>query len=132
MPTLSPISLTDRESTPATHTFVPQSRTNDVSTFVERDGVPLGDNKLTVSLKKTQSGRYNVAIKMVLPQTVTETVNGVASESVARVAYADMKLSFDASSTAQERDNAIGMICSSLDSGQSEMIALARDLETFY
>jgi len=132
MPTPTPVLLTDRAGTPVVHTYIPTFRDNGVVTFAERDGVPIGDNKLTISLKKTQAGRYNFTAKLVLPQTVTQTVNSVDSEVVTRVAYADIRLSFDASSTSQERDDAIGLITSALDPAQSEMIAVSRDLESFY
>lgn len=118
MPQLASIVLTDRATTPVNHTFQPRDIVAGVAEVVESTGVPIGDNSLTVSLKKpgaNGSPRYKGVLKLVLPIVQTQTVNGVSTPVVVRTSYATVEFSFDKTSTEQERKDAVGMIQSALD-----------------
>jgi len=119
MPQLQNIVLMDRATTPVSHTFTPLDIQNGVASVVESNGVPIGNSKLSISLRKTpQAGKYKAVLVLSLPTVVTETINGVARPSVARTAYAEATFTFDATSTEQERKDLIGMFASSLDSSK--------------
>jgi len=131
MPALTSIAVSDRESTPATHTFTPAHRKNGVSTFKNRDGVPIGDETLTISLR--QSGqKYKARIVLSLPTVVTETINGVDSPSVARSNFATFETTFDASSTLQERQNTVGLMANLLLAAETEVDDVLTNLNDFY
>lgn len=115
MPQLQPLVLTDRADTPVDHTFTPLDIQGGVGTVVESTGTPIGDNRVTVSLGKTNAGRYKAVVKFVLP-IVQEGIDasGITRPVVVRTSYVEITASFDQSSTEQERDDAIGMVESAL------------------
>jgi hypothetical protein len=111
MAQLANLVLTDRTTpTPVAHTFTPRDIVGNVATLVESSGVPLGDNRVTLTMKRTPSGRYKPSLQFTFPVIANEIVNGVARPTVARVAYADITFSFDAASTEAERANAVGQV----------------------
>lgn len=118
MPQLQSVVLKDRQATPVNHTFVPRDIENKVGTTVESSGVPLGDKQLSVSMVKTPSGRYNATIRGSFPVIQNQVVNGITTPTVVRVARAEFKFSFDASSTTEERNDIVGMMQSALDPGK--------------
>jgi hypothetical protein len=118
MPQLQNLVLSDRESTPVAHTFTPRDITGGVGTVVESTGVPIGENTVTVSLRKTPSGRYKAVIKGRFPIVQTQDVNGIESPVVVRTAYAELTFDFDQTSTEQERKNVVGMMEDALTSGE--------------
>lgn len=131
MPALAPITVDDRQSTPVAHTFVPFGEDkNGVVSLIESNGVPIGDNKLTVSLSKGPS-KQKVTVRLSLPVVVDETINGVASPKVVRTAYADLNLSFDSTSSSAERKDLIGLM-SNLLAGNTSIDGVAVDLEKLY
>lgn len=115
MPQLQSVILTDRTpTTPANLTFVPRDiDANGVGTVVNTPGVPVGEKRLTVSMKKRNS-RYYGQVRLILPVVVTETINGVSRPVVARTAYVNVDVTFDEKSTEQERTDAIGLMSSAL------------------
>lgn len=119
MPTLQNLVLTDRAATPVNHTFVPRDIVNGLGTVVETGGVPIGENRVSLALNKTSTGRYKAVLKYAFPVTQTQTINGVSTPVVVRTAYADITFTFDATSTEQERKDAVGMVYSSLDAGKT-------------
>lgn len=132
MPSLTTISVVDRETTPVTHTYTPGAPKGDVYTWTESDGVPIGDNKLSVSSTKTGSGTYKVRIRMADPVVVTETINGVDRSKVERTAYTSLEFTFGSDSTTQERSNLVGKLADLLASDQTFMTAVMEDLEGIY
>lgn len=119
MPTLQNTILTDRTPvTPVNLTFVPRDvDAKGVGTVVNAAGVPIGEKRLSVSMKKTNS-RYNGEVRLVLPVVATETINGVSRPVVIRTSYLTLSVAFDEKSSTQERDDAIGMMASALATGK--------------
>lgn len=102
MPQLSPVVLTDGTTDT---TFSPRGiDQNGVATFVSSSGVPLADKRLTVNRSRTAAnGREKVVIKMTSPVVQSATVNGVTNPVAVRTAYADVTLTFEKTSTVEER-----------------------------
>lgn len=120
MPQLQNLVLTDRAATPVNHTFTPADiDSNGVGRVVESSGVPIGNNEATIGLSKTAAGAYKGRLRLTLPVVQTQTINGVASPVVVRIARADVLFTFDKSSTEQERKDAVGMVASSLDASKA-------------
>lgn len=82
---------------------------------MESTGVPIGDGRVSVSLRQTAEGRYKAAIRGSFPIVQNQTVNGVVLPVVVRTGYADVTFTFDKSSTEQERKDVVGMLMSALD-----------------
>jgi len=115
MPQLQNVVLTDRKATPVAHTFTPRDITSGVATVIETTGVPVGNSRLSLSLRQTgQNGRYKAEMKLAVPVVVNETINGVTVPKVARTAYADVTFTFDPTSTEAERNDIVGMLADSL------------------
>lgn len=115
MPQLQNLVLTDRETTPATHTFTPRDIVGGVGVVEESTGVKVGDKTFSISVRTTPNKRIKVPIKMAVPVVVNETINGVTYPKVVRSAYVDCTFTFDASSTEQERKNVVGMFQSAFE-----------------
>lgn len=115
MPQLQNLVLTDRKATPVAHTFTPFDIKNGVGTVVEQTGVPVGNNRFTVSLRRVGNTRYKAQLQLVMPVTQNETINGIVTPKVVRTAYADLSFTFEATSSDQERKDLVGMLQSSLD-----------------
>lgn len=118
MPQLQNLVLTDRKATPVAHTFTPFDIKNGVGTVVEQTGVPVGNNRFTVSLRRVGNSRYKAQLQLVMPVTQNETINGIVTPKVVRTAYADLSFTFDATSSDQERKDLVGMLQSSLDAAK--------------
>lgn len=113
MPQLQNLVLTDREATPVNHTFTPRDIVSNVGAVVESSGVPVGDNRFTISLRQVNN-RYKATIQMSVPVVQNQTVNGITTPVVVRTAFADLTFTFDAQSTTQERTNLVGMLQSAM------------------
>lgn len=113
MPVLQNTALADRETTPVTHTFVPRDLKDGKGVVVNSTGVPLGEERLSVSMKEATT-RYQGEVKLVLPVTQVETINGIDRPTVVRTNYVTLTVSWDKSSTQQERNNAIGLMAAAL------------------
>lgn len=118
MPQLQNLVLTDRKATPVAHTFTPFDIKNGVGTVVEQTGVPVGNNRFTVSLRRVGNTRYKAQLQLVMPVTQNETINGIVTPKVVRTAYADLSFTFEATSSDQERKDLVGMLQSSLDAAK--------------
>lgn len=118
MPQLQSIVLTDRTPvTPVNLTFTPRDIANGVGAVINSSGVPIGDKRLTVSMKKTGT-RYKGEVRLQVPILATETINGVSRPVVIRTSYVTLDVAFDEKSTEQERNDAIGMMYSALATGK--------------
>lgn len=120
MPQLQNTVLTDRATpTPVDHTFIPRDIRADVGTVIETSGVPVGNSRMSVSLRKLPSGKYKAELKLAVPVVVNETINGVTVPKVVRTAYADVTFTFDQLSSEAERNNLVGMLASALGTGKT-------------
>lgn len=118
MPQLQNLVLTDRAGTPVNHTFVPRDIVNNVGSVVESSGIPLGDKRVTVGLRRNGNSKFITEFRYTFPVTDTQVINGISSTVVTRIAYATLTFTFDPSSTEQERKDAVGMVQSSLDASK--------------
>lgn len=115
MPQLQTVVLSDRASTPVDHTFVPAGiDQNGVGKVIETLGVPVGNNTLTISMRKT-NGRFRGRLHLSMPvvQTVTDG-QGIERPTVVRTASAWVDFVFDETSTTQERNDLVGILESAL------------------
>jgi hypothetical protein len=132
MPALTTITVNDREDTPVAHTYTPGAPSKGVYEFVNSDGVPIGDEKLTVSISPTGNGNIRTRIRMMDPIVVTETINGVDRPKVERTAYASLEFTFSDRSSKQERENLVGKLANALSESQTFMMSVCTDLEGIY
>lgn len=83
--------------------------------MVESSGVPVGNNRFSISLRKTSTGKYKVQMNLTLPIVQNETINGVTTPKVVRTGYAECTFTMDSTSTLQERKDLVGLLYSALD-----------------
>ncbi len=133
MPELTTLVLTDRESTPVDHTFTRSGGADPNGVYVMRESadVPANSSNVKLSHRRTGNGNYVTEMRAEFPVVATETINGVNSSKLLRVAFAQIKFTFSKDSTSQERKNAIGMIQSALDATDPVSVAAAQT-EGFY
>jgi hypothetical protein len=117
MPQLANLVLTDRAGTPVNHTFVPRDIVGNVATVVESTGVPVGDKRVSLSIRDTGNGNKIVSTKMVFPIVNDQTINGVTTPVVVRTSYVDLDIKFSTTSTEQERKDVMGQLYTLLGSG---------------
>lgn len=112
MPQLQNTVLKDRATpTPVDHTFVPRDIRGDVGTAVESTGVPVGESRLSVSLRRTSpTGKYKAEVKLAVPVVASAVINGITVPTVVRTAFADVTFTFDPLSSEAERNNIVGML----------------------
>jgi len=115
MPALQNVVLTDRAAT--SHTFTPSDVKDATGLLVNTAGVPVGEKKLTVSMRKTGS-KYKGKLTLSVPVVVDETINGVVMPKIVRTSYATIEVQFDDTSSTNERTNLIGMLADSLGTGK--------------
>lgn len=118
MPQLQVLTLTDRQSTPVVHTFNPENISQNVASVVENKDVPIGNPRLSISLRQTAKA-YKATMKLVVPVVAASTINGVSTPVVVRTAYATLEFEFDKTSTEAERNNFVGMLQNSLDKSKT-------------
>lgn len=115
MPQLQPLVLKDRAATPVNHNFVPRDVSQGIGKVVASNGVPVGEKTYTVSVRQTpENGRFRIQLRMALPVVQEQNVGGVINPVVVRTSYVDATFTFDRNSTAQERDDTVGMFADSL------------------
>jgi len=132
MPQLASLVLTDRAATPVNHTFAPRDIVGNVATVEESTGVPIGNNRVSVSLTRNQSGRYKATLKGSFPVVQTQTINGVSNPTVVRTAYFDLLFTFADNSTEQERKDVVGMLYSALDPSKTMINDTLTKLQGIY
>lgn len=116
----STITVNDRTTpTPVAHTFAPREIEAGVASFVESNTVPLGEKQISLRWRKGENGRFYQRVMLTAPVLVNETINGVTVPTVPRVALIDCTFRFDATSTEQERADAVGMFANALASSQT-------------
>jgi hypothetical protein len=120
MPQLQPVVLQDRATpTPEDHTFQPRDIEKGVGSLTESSGVPVGDNRLTISSSRTTTGRYKPKLTLASPIVETQTINGVDSPKIVRTAYADLTFTFEETSSEEERNNFVGLVRSALSTDKT-------------
>lgn len=130
MPQLTPVVLKDGQATPANHTFAPRDIVGGVATLTESTGVPVGDSLVSVALTRTAQGRRKVTMKLSRPVVQNQVINGVAKPAVVRAGYADITMSFDATSDVQERKDILALTASLL--GNDLVKSVVSDLQGIY
>lgn len=132
MPQLTTVVLTDDESTPVAHTFVPQLIKKDGTALLKNsDGTPIGDEQFSVSIRSTGT-KYKVRALLTIPQIANEVINGVTVPKVVRTAVAEVNLTFGNESTVQERKNASTMMGDALNGTSAMLASVFHDLEGIY
>lgn len=91
--------INDRAATPVAHTYSPDGDDiNGVHIYSEKTGVPAGNPRFTASLKRT-GGKYRGSLRLQVPVTQTQVINGVSSPVIVRTAYVELSTTFDELST---------------------------------
>lgn len=104
MPSAANLVLTDRAATPVNHTFIPFGKNADGTfEFHEVTGIPSADPKITALTRKTAAGKLQSKIRIAVPVISNSTVNGISVPVLLRTNYAEVTLTFEATSTLQER-----------------------------
>lgn len=124
--------ITDRQPTPVERTFSPDGDdSNRVHLFSEKTTVPLGNPRFSASLKRSGS-RFKPSLKLAIPVTQTQIINGIQTPVIVRVAYVELAASFDGVSTEQERKDAIGLMASAIQEDQVMMNDLLTKLSDIW
>lgn len=131
MPALTTLTINDRESTPVAHVFNPAAPQGDVAVFNGTGATLFGRENLTISARQS-AGKLRVRMVITDPVVVTETINGVDRSTVSRVAIGEVKLTFDESSTLQERKNLVGLIANAMADSQTDLSLVFTQGESFY
>ncbi|UJQ85345.1 MAG: putative coat protein [Fenycovirus faecenecus] len=115
MPQLQNLVLTDRATTPVSHTFTPQgiNAQTGVATVTESNGILVGENRVTISTRRV-NGKVKTRMVFTAPIVQTETVSGVSRPVVVREGIVEVNATFSLESSEQERNNLIGMVMSAL------------------
>lgn len=101
MPQLNTIVLKDGAGADATYS--PENIANGTATLVESTGVPIGENHLSITTAKLQTGRRKVTLKLTSPEVQDIVVAGISRPTIVRTAYAEATFSFDQTSNELER-----------------------------
>lgn len=124
--------INDRAATPVAHTYSPDGDDqNGVHIFSEKTGVPAGNPTFTASLKSS-NGKYRPSLRLTIPIVQTQTINGISTPVVVRVARVELNATFDAVSTQQERKDAIGLMANAMAASQAMTNSLLVDLENIW
>lgn len=124
--------LTDRAATPLTHNFQPSGDdANGVHLYAKTDGVLAGRPSFSASMKRS-SGKVRHELRLAVPITQVQTINGVSTPVVVRTAYVTVSTSFADVSLGQERTDAIGMMASALSATSGQIHNLLVNCEDIY
>jgi hypothetical protein len=109
--------VTVKDSLDVDNTFVPRDIVGNVATYVKHGAAPIGDQRITVKVDRTATGRVKVTYKFALPVIQDMTVAGVTRPTLVRTAFADVTYAFDQTSSEAERANLVYMLSNFLKSG---------------
>lgn len=124
--------INDRATTPVAHTFSPDGDdANGVHLFSEKVGVPAGYPRYTAGLRRG-NGKFRATLKLAVPITQTQTINGVSAPVIVRTGYADCTFTFDELSSEQERADIVGMFANSLAASQTQLNDMIVKLSDIY
>lgn len=108
MPQLTAVVLKDAAN--VAQTYGPRDVTSGVATLAFSTGVPVGERKLTISGNQTTTGRRKITMKMAIPITQDVAVGGVSKPTVVRTSYFESTITFDPTSTTDERTNVLAIL----------------------
>jgi len=91
-------------------TFTPRDVVSGVATLVHSDGVPVGEKVISISQSRTTTGRRKFGVKLSLPVVQDVVVAGISRPTIVRTGYADLTLSFDGTSNADEREDLLSFL----------------------
>lgn len=132
MPAHASFTVNDRATTPVAHTFTPVNiDPNGVASWKEALGVPVGEKIVTLS-NKFSNGKYRVKLLFKYPIVQTQVINGVSTPVVVRTAYAELNLTFESTSSLQERQDTVGLIYNSMVASQTMMDGVLTALGNIY
>ncbi len=124
--------INDRAGTPVAHTYSPDGDdSNGVHLWSEKTSVPAGNPRFTARLTSS-NGRYRPSLRLQIPVTQTQTINGVSSPVVVRTAYANVDFVFDSLSSTQERADCVGLMVNALAAAQTQINDLVVNLSDVY
>jgi hypothetical protein len=110
MPSYAPFTVSDRETTPVVHNFVPSGETGGVFNFSETAAVKFAENTVSISSRDT-GNRNKVSIRLKNPVVYDAAEVGQPEQyTLLRTNYVQLTFDFAAGATTQERDNILGMI----------------------
>lgn len=114
MPGIALVTAFDAEPTPIQHTFLPDGIRHDPDIAFWRNAgagpTAVHHEKLSLSWSVTSAGKQKARMKFEVPVVADEVINGVSTPRVVRRAIFDGTVTFDLTSTQQERDNFIEML----------------------
>jgi hypothetical protein len=132
MPAHASFTVNDRATTPVAHTYTPVGIDNNgVASWKEVSGVPVGEKYFTLS-NKLSNGKYRVKLLFKYPIVQTQTINGISTPVVVRTAYGELNLTFDQTSSLQERQDTVGQIYNSMAASQTMLDGVLTALGTIY
>lgn len=114
MPAFQSLVLTDRQTTPVNHTLTPVGEPRDgvfTVALADATGASISEKQVSVSARRV-NGKQKSTQRFVFPTIVTETINGVASARVARVARISVQIEFEDTHLKSEKNDIIGMFAS--------------------
>lgn len=124
--------INDRAATPVAHTYTPDGDdANGVHVYSEKTTVPAGNPRFTASIRSS-NGKFRPTVKITVPITQTQTINGVASPVIVRTAYGEVNFTFDALSSEQERADCVGLLVNSLAASQTQINDMIVKLSDIY
>lgn len=114
MPQLASITLDGLAG--ADHVFLPRDITNGVATLVNTlvSGAVIGDERLTVSVVSTTSGKQKVTLRLAVPKVQDVVIGGISRPTVVKTAYAELTFSSDATGSADDRGEIVLLVRSLL------------------
>lgn len=124
--------INDRAGTPVAHTYSPDGDDkNGVHIYSEKTSVPAGNPRYTARLIRS-GGKYRPSLKLSVPVTQTQVINGVSTPVVVRTAYVEVNMTFDELSSTQERADAVGLMVNSLAAAQTQINDMCVNLSDIY
>jgi len=125
--------INDRAGTPVAHTYSPDGDdSNGVHLYSEKTTVPAGNPRFSARLPAPSNGKYRPSLRLQVPVTQTQTIDGVSTPVVVRTAYVEVNFTFDALSSTQERADAVGLMVNALAAAQTQINDLVVNLSDIY
>lgn len=128
MPQLTSVVLKDNANTD--QTFAPKGIVSGVATLVKSNGVPVGNQILTMAHSRTQTGREKISIKVKVPVIQDVVVGGISRPTEVRASFADIVLTFDGTSSTAERADTLAYVKSLMATTFTRSVVV--DLEDIY
>lgn len=125
---LQPVTLTDRSSPAKSVVYTPRQIVDGVGILINPgpEGALVGQSQLSVVSRRKNGGskRVEAVLKLTLPKTVVETVNGVAVPKVIGTSYATVTVDLDPQFTDADAANMAGQLESAFHADQEFLQAV--------